>query len=316
MTDEREVTIRRLLPLVRTIARRILRLVPGSDLDDLLGDGAVGLIRAVDAFDAARGISLEHYARRVVAGAMLNGIRRLDPVSERVRRTVRFAERDRFADAAGRGAFPSEAELEQRHPGLGKARAEARRGTPLSLDAPMPPGERCAVDRRGDPAHIVLAAAEHERLQAALARLPARQRTIVVAHYFGDRSLRAISDELRVSPQRVSQLHLAAIERMRSLVLPGEKRRAREHPAGRRRREAAAEAIEPDADIDAAFPADHPRWQRDSSRSPPAPAHSSRNVPVAVRVIAFWDHRLREITSAPDASRSTRQAATASAKPF
>jgi RNA polymerase sigma factor for flagellar operon FliA len=220
MIDEREATIRRLLPLVRTIARRILRLVPGSELDDLIGDGSVGLIRAVDAFDATRGISLEHYARRIIAGAMLNGIRRLDPVSERVRRTVRFAERDRFAVAAGRGAFPPEAELEERHPGLAKARADAHHGTPLSLDAPMPSGLEGAVDRHADPARVVIAAFEHEHLQAALARLPARQRTIVVGHYFGDRSLRAISEDLRVSPQRVSQLHLAAIEQMRTLVLP------------------------------------------------------------------------------------------------
>jgi RNA polymerase sigma factor for flagellar operon FliA len=220
MSAEREATIRRLLPLVRTIARRVARMVPGSDLDDLIGDGSVGLIRAVDAFDATRGISLEHYARRVVAGAMLNGIRRLDPVSERVRRTVRLADRERYAVAVGRGTFPPDAELERGHPGLGKARAEAHRGTPLSLDAPMPPGARLTHDRGADPAATVVAAADRERLQAAIGTLPARQRAIVVAHYFGERSLRALSDELRVSPQRVSQLHLAAIERMRELVPP------------------------------------------------------------------------------------------------
>jgi DNA-directed RNA polymerase specialized sigma subunit len=38
---------------------------------------------------------------------------------------------------------------------------------------------------------------------------------VVVAHYFAEQPLRALSDEMRVSPQRVSQLHVAAIERMR-----------------------------------------------------------------------------------------------------
>jgi DNA-directed RNA polymerase specialized sigma subunit len=42
-------------------------------------------LRAVDAYDPALGTSIEHYVRRVVLGAMLNGIRRLDPVSERAR---------------------------------------------------------------------------------------------------------------------------------------------------------------------------------------------------------------------------------------
>ncbi len=215
---DREATIRELLPMVRTIARRIARLVPGSDLDDLVGDGCVGLIRAVDGYDPARGITLEHYTRRVVAGAMLNGVRRLDPVSERVRRAVRLAERDRYALATQRGALPREAELERRHPGLAKARLEAHRGTPLSLDAPMPPGERLTPERHDDPAAAAVAAGERARLGAAIRSLPHRQRRIVVAHYFAEHSLRALSAELHVSPQRISQLHRAAIERIRDAL--------------------------------------------------------------------------------------------------
>ena len=94
MSEDREDAIRRLVPLVRRIARRIVRLVPGADLDDLIGDGCVGIIRAVDGFDPNLGTSLEQYARRVALGAMLNGVRRLDPVSERVRRVIRVAERE------------------------------------------------------------------------------------------------------------------------------------------------------------------------------------------------------------------------------
>ena len=50
--NDREAQIRELLPLVRRIAKRIHRMVPTMDLDDLIGEGCVGLIRAVDAFDA------------------------------------------------------------------------------------------------------------------------------------------------------------------------------------------------------------------------------------------------------------------------
>lgn len=219
MNADRETTIRALLPMVRTIARRIARLVPGSELDDLVGDGCIGLIRAVDGYDATRGIGLEHYARRVVAGAMLNGVRRLDPVSERVRRAVRLAERDRYALAAQLGALPGDAELELRHPGLSKARLEAHRGTPLSLDAPMPPGERLAPEHHDDPAQHAVASGERARLAEAIRTLPARQRTIVVSHDFAERSLRAISGDLRVSPQRISQLHRSAIARIRTALV-------------------------------------------------------------------------------------------------
>jgi RNA polymerase sigma factor for flagellar operon FliA len=215
MNAARDLEIQRLLPLVRRIARRIERLVPGSDLSDLIGDGAVGLIRAVDSFDPAIGPPLEIYARRVILGAMLNGIRRLDPVSERVRRVVRVAERDRFALAVESGTMPTAAQLEARHPLLRRARAEAHQGSPLSLDGPLPAGSRVPVDEAADPERVALARAERERVRAAVAALPARQRAVLVEHYFRDRPLRALGVDMAVSSQRVSQLHLAALARMR-----------------------------------------------------------------------------------------------------
>jgi RNA polymerase sigma factor (sigma-70 family) len=217
---DRELTIRRLLPMVRRIARRIARFVPGSDLDDLIGDGCVGLIRAVDAFDPTLGTSIEHYARRVVLGAMLNGVRRLDPVSERVRRILRGAERDQYAIAARIGTMPSMASLERERPALARARATAFRGSPLSLDGPLPPGlAPPAGGRNDDPARIVADDAERQHVHDVIRALPARERRLVVAHYFAEQPLRAISEQLRVSPQRASQLHLAAIRRIRSSLM-------------------------------------------------------------------------------------------------
>src|SRR5579863_9922518 len=109
--DEREETVRKFFPLVKKIARRIHTLVPSVDLGDLIGDGSVGLIRAVDQYDASRGIPLEHYARALISGAMLNGIRRMDPVSERVRRAVRDGEAARYRMAMERGSVPGNAEI-------------------------------------------------------------------------------------------------------------------------------------------------------------------------------------------------------------
>ncbi|MGA9271989.1 MAG: sigma-70 family RNA polymerase sigma factor, partial [Candidatus Cybelea sp.] len=155
MTDERDAVVSALLPLVRRVARRLKRLVPSLDVDDLIGDGAIGLIRAVDSFDPLRGPQLTEYARRLVVGAMLNGIRRMDPVSERARRIVRDGENQRFALAAVRGELPTAAEMEGRCPGDRRALAAADRGQPLSLDAPLPRGESVAQDWSDDPARIV-----------------------------------------------------------------------------------------------------------------------------------------------------------------
>ena len=127
---ERDAYISALLPRVRALARRLKRIVPNLDLDDLTGDGFVGLIRAVDSFDPARGPHLDEYARRLIVGAMLNGIRRMDPVSERARRIVRDGENERYTLAAASGEIPSLAEMERCRPGYQRAlrqRTEASR---------------------------------------------------------------------------------------------------------------------------------------------------------------------------------------------
>jgi RNA polymerase sigma factor for flagellar operon FliA len=215
MTD-REDQIRVLLPLVKRIAHRLHRLIGGTDFDDLIGDGSVGLIRAVDSYDPAFGLPLAKYARRVVVGAMLNGIRRLDPVSERVRRIVRQAERERFAIACGRGAVPSYVEMEKQIPGLARARIDAYRGTAVSLDVPRLFGDPFELPAdSGDPQALLVAKADRAHIHRAVARLPQRQRRVIVDHYFAGRALRTLSRELAISPQRVSQLHQSAIARLR-----------------------------------------------------------------------------------------------------
>lgn len=216
--NDRETQIRELFPLVKRIARRVHRLIPGSDVDDLVGEGSVGLIRAVDSFDPTRGPSLAQYAARIIAGAMLNGLRKLDPVSERVRREVREAERERYILATQTGAMPTQREMEERRPAFKRAAAHAYRYTPLSLDSPLPAGENLSGDWAADPGSIAAARSERDFVRSALHRLSPRQRHVLALHYFRGKSLHQIGEALRISPQRASQLHLAAIKNLRKVM--------------------------------------------------------------------------------------------------
>ena len=216
--SDRETVIRSYFPLVRGIARRIARMVPGSDLDDLIGDGCVGLIRAVDSFDPQRGPTMDTYVSRVVAGTMLNGLRRLDPVSERVRRENRDAERERYALAAASGVVPSRREMEARRPALRRAALCAYRYVPLSLDAPLPHNESLSPDWSQDPALIAGQKLHREYVRGLLNSLTKQQRSVVTLYYFHSRTLYEIGNELAISPQRASQLHVAALRNLRKVL--------------------------------------------------------------------------------------------------
>ena len=212
---DREARIQALLPVVRALARRVHRMVPRADFSDLVGDGSVGLVRAVDAYDPQRGPSLRQFAARMILGAMLNGLRRMDPVSERARRTIRKAEQVQYSIAIERGSMPAAAEVAQRHPELHRAVCAAYRGSPLSLDAPLPLGETLPVGISDDPAYITVERDEREYLRTLVDALPERQRRIMLAHYYGCASLRRIGAAWNISSQRASQIHLAAIARLR-----------------------------------------------------------------------------------------------------
>ena len=216
MSDQRDERIRALLPMVRSIARRIHRMVPSSELDDLIGDGCVGLIRAVDRFDPSRGVPLEQYARRLILGAVLNGVRKADPVPERMRRTLRDADKRRYVLAQELGSLPTHGAMERITPPLVPARTEAYRRNALSLDTTLPRSERLQLDHSADPQEIAIVRLERECMRRAIASLPQRQRRIVVAHYFADQPLRALVAPLDVSPQRVSQLHQIALRKLRA----------------------------------------------------------------------------------------------------
>ena len=216
--SERDERIASLLPLLKKIARRLHRMLPHIDLDDLVGEGCVGAIRAVDTFDPDRGPSLEQFAGCIIAGVMLNGVRRWDPVSERVRREIREAERQRNDIALATGRMLNDVELEQQRPTLRRARTAAWQGQPVSLDIALPIGLEMPVDWSCDPARVWETQDLHHTLRQHVNALPQRYRDLVVAHYYGERSLRSIALNGPVSPQRLSQLHCKAIATLRKRI--------------------------------------------------------------------------------------------------
>jgi len=219
MADERSQRILHLYPLVYRLAHRVRRMVPGAEYDELVGDGGLGLIRAVDTYDARRGVPLLAYATRVVTGAMLNGLRKRDPVSERSRRRLREAERVAAALAHTLGRHPTSHEVERACPGFLRAERAAFEYTPLSLDAPLP--DRLSPrSGQSDPLESVVTDLGRRELRDAVATLPARQRYVITLHYGQALPLRHLGTHLAVSAQRVSQLHLAALRHLRRAIVP------------------------------------------------------------------------------------------------
>jgi RNA polymerase sigma factor FliA len=228
---DRDALCEAALPLVRKIAGCVLRRLPAYfTIDDLIGDGSIGLLRAIDRFDPLQGATFEHWAGRIVRGAIFNGLRRMDFVPERVRRDARTLEAARWSMTQSAGVAPSDDEaasnagLDQRQ--LNAIRIALRRSTPQSIDIPAPNTDDTQPLRDKLRSSSVDPAAAFERLAMrravgrAVSALPPRERLIVSSFYAGNVSLRQIGDKLGISKQRVSQLHGRALVGLRAALAP------------------------------------------------------------------------------------------------
>jgi len=221
----RDAAILSLAPYVKRLASRVQYFASTAVCDgaDLRSAGWIAAIRAVDAFDPTRGVPLEGYAQRVILGAMFNELRRCDPVSERDRRTVRNGTRARFALAHELQREPTFAEIEAKVPGFARAFVRCQQ-VPLSLNQSSSSHEddfvfdlslEGKVAANVDVAATVVAHERTTKLREALGNLDARRRSVIEARYFGDRPLSESANELGVSNQRASQLHLTALAQLR-----------------------------------------------------------------------------------------------------
>jgi RNA polymerase primary sigma factor len=219
------------LGLVRTVATRYRDL--GLPFDDLVQEGSIGLLEAIDRFDPARGAPFESYARFRVRRAILNA---LTSQARLIRLPKHIVERRRAIDQAeARLGGPGVASLARVAAATGLSVAavvEARHATapPVSLDEPLLPGgaplEALVADpAAGDPGLQVVEHEQEELLAQALQTLSERQRHVVSRQWgLGGREAASgseLAEELEVSPRRTQTIGRDALYRLRqALELP------------------------------------------------------------------------------------------------
>ena len=101
---------------------------------------------------------------------------------------------------------------------------------PASLPAVLVPSEPPSPDR------VYEQSETRDRMRAALAQLPARERRIVSLYYFAEATMKQIGEAIGVNESRVSQLHARAIQRLRRILSAQEPARPKLVPKVRRPR--------------------------------------------------------------------------------
>ena len=89
----REQLILQYAPLVKYVMGRLAISLPAIlDYEDILSSGTIGLIEAVERFDASKGVKFETYAIARVKGAIIDTLRALDRLPRSVRQKAKAAD--------------------------------------------------------------------------------------------------------------------------------------------------------------------------------------------------------------------------------
>jgi len=216
-------------PVIAQIAYQVASgLPPAVDMNDLISDGTIGLIKAIGTYDPGRKVQFSSYAEGRIRGAILDGLRGLDWMPRSLRRTLRAMETARSDISQDHGRAPTMEEiaeemdlsLEDLHDLMAVV---APGSTPRSGGFPGPTPPLSPDDIPGqtgeDPQSTLLQAEMNSGLVRSLASLPERDRTVLTLYYFGEMNLKEIGAYLGVSESRICQIHGRAMIRLRKAVI-------------------------------------------------------------------------------------------------
>ena len=231
-SELREELIATYTPLVRYVVGRLG--IPQTSLleaEDLVSYGIIGLINAIDRFDPTRGVRFEAFATSRIRGAVIDQLRVLNWLPRSAMARVRQIE-TALADLEQRLGRPAREQEAADKVGVSINRYRQmllEMGiVVLSLDAPL--GSLMSDDEvtslsemledtvMPGPAQQVEQQEVMELLNAAVDRIPGRERLLLTLYYHEELTMKEISRRMNVSESRVCQLHMQAILRLRSAL--------------------------------------------------------------------------------------------------
>ncbi len=226
---DREQLVQRFVPLVKRIAYHLMARLPASVLvDDLVQNGMIGLLDALERFEEGYGAQFETYATQRIKGAMLDGLRDNDTLPRQLRREMRRIETAMTQLEQSHFRAPTESEIAEAVglplPDYQRTLQEARGHQllyfeDLSSDDDEGFLDRHVTDDNANPLRLLEDKGLREALVMAIDKLPEREKMVMALYYEQELNLKEIGEVLGVTESRVCQLHSQAVARLRAEVV-------------------------------------------------------------------------------------------------
>lgn len=208
--------ILRYLDLVRLLAMTLRNIyIKYASPDDIVNEGVLALISAIDTFDLDRGVKFETYANIKIKGAIVDFVRKQDWIPRQVRtfgRELDVAYNELFGKL---GRHPKNSELAE-YMGLSretleKRMAESAGAVTLSFEELLYEDNFEIMDS-DDAADTAMYQNEQKKVIAeAIDNLSPRAKQVITLYYYEQLKFSEIGRVLGLTESRVSQIHSKAM---------------------------------------------------------------------------------------------------------
>ena len=215
----------RYVGLVKSIALQVRGVYSSfAQVDDIINEGVLALVGAVDKFDPDKGIKFETFVSKRIRGAVIDLARRQDWVPRSVRRKAREIDQASVELYAELGRSPTDEEIAGR---LGiscqqyqEDLANSSLCNILSLDSIFDDQDQGGMDvadsvGTGRPEDSLLRQELLDTLTEGIASLRENEQTVVSLYYRKNLSMKEIAQVMDVSEPRISQIHSRAIQKLK-----------------------------------------------------------------------------------------------------
>jgi RNA polymerase sigma-B factor len=222
----RDALVTRFLPLARQLARRYQR--GNEPFDDLLQVASLGLVKAVDRFDPARGVAFSSYAVPTILGELKRYFRDSGwavhvprGLQERVMKTDQTVAK--LTTKLGRSPSVAEIaeamdlELEEVLEAMDASQAYDAVSLETGRDSDRP-GEGTIGDTLGEEDERIELIEYGTMIAGTLDALPDRDRLVLKLRFVDDLTQSEIAERVGVSQMQVSRLIRRALERLRTVA--------------------------------------------------------------------------------------------------
>lgn len=220
----KEQLIVQYVELVKIIAGRLFNTYNQNvDYDDLVGYGIMGLIDAIEKFDLSKNVKFETYANIRIRGAIVDQLRAMDWIPRSTRQKFKKLEdaMNKLQNIHGDNINDSELAYEMgitTHE-LSKLMLEVSNVAVISLDEKISENANFGIksgDVETNPEGNLSEKETKRALLKNIESLPEKERMVINLYYYSELTYKEISEVMKISESRISQLHSKAIAKIRN----------------------------------------------------------------------------------------------------